>query len=62
MGSIPVKARRKDSQPVEPVSRVFCFDFTTQNNDLLNLMLSFIVQFDNDPLTPMFPASVARRR
>jgi hypothetical protein len=62
LGSIPVKARKKDSKPVEPVSRVFCFDFTTQNNDLLNLMFSFIVQFDNDPLTPTFPASVVRRR
>jgi hypothetical protein len=29
---------------------------------LLNLMFSFILQFDNDPLTPMFPASVVRRR
>ena len=62
LGSIPVKARKKDSQPVEPVSRVFCFDFTTQNNDLLNLTLSFIVQFDNDPLMPMIPGSVVRRR
>jgi hypothetical protein len=61
LGSIPVKARKKDSQPVEPVSHVFCFDFTTQNNDLLNLMLSFIVQFDNDPLMPMIPGSVVRR-
>jgi hypothetical protein len=62
LASIPVKARKKDSKPVEPVSRVFCFDFTTQNNDLLNLMFSFIVQFNNDPLTPVFPASVVRRR
>jgi hypothetical protein len=62
LGSIPVKARKKDSKPVEPVSRVFCFDFTTQNNDVLNLMLSFIIQFDNDPLMPMFPGSVVRRR
>jgi hypothetical protein len=62
LGSIPVKSRKKDSKPVEPVGRVFCFDFTTQNYDLLNLMFSFIVQFDNDPLTPTFPASVVRRR
>jgi hypothetical protein len=62
LASIPVKARKKDSKPVEPISRVFCFDFTTQNNDLLNLMFSFIIQFNNDPLTPVFPASVVRRR
>jgi hypothetical protein len=58
LASIPVKARKKDSKPVGPISHVFCVDFTTQNSDLLNLMFSFIVQFDNDPLTPMFPASV----
>jgi hypothetical protein len=62
LASIPVKARKKDSKPVEPVGPVICFDFTTQNNELLNLMFTFIVQFDNDPLTPMFPASVVRRR
>jgi hypothetical protein len=62
LASIPVKARKKDSKPVGPISHVLCFDFTTQNSDLLNLMFSFIVQFDNDPLTPMFPASVVRRR
>jgi hypothetical protein len=62
LGSIPVKARKNDSKPVGPISQVLCFDFTTQNSDLLNLMFSFIVQFDNDPLTPMFPAGVVRRR
>ena len=62
LASIPVKARNKDSKPVEPVSPVVCFDFTTENNELLSLMFSFILQFDNDPLTPMFPASVVRRR
>ena len=62
LGSIPVKARKNDSKPVGPLSQVLCFDFTTQNSDLLNLMFSFIVQFDNDPLTPMFPAGVVRRR
>jgi hypothetical protein len=61
LGSIPSK-RHKKSEPVGPISHVLCFDFTTQNSDLLNLMFSFIVQFDNDPLTPMFPASVVHRR
>jgi hypothetical protein len=62
LASIPVKARSKDPKSIDPVSPAICFDFTTQNSDLLNLMFSFIVQFDNDPLTPMFPASVVRRR
>jgi hypothetical protein len=62
LASIPSKARKKDSRPVEPISPVLCFDFTTQNHELLNLMFSFILQFDNDPLTPMFPASVVRHR
>jgi hypothetical protein len=62
LASIPVKARKKDSKSIGPISHVLCFDFTTQNSDLLNQMFSFIVQFDNDPLTPMFPASVVRRR
>jgi hypothetical protein len=62
LSSLPVKARKKNSKFVEPVSHVFCFDFTTQNNDLLDLMFSFIIQFDNDPLEPMVPGSVLRRR
>jgi hypothetical protein len=62
LASIPANARKKNSKPVEPAGYVLCFDFTTQNSDLLNLMFSFIVQFDNDPLMPMFPASVLRRR
>jgi hypothetical protein len=57
LASIPVKARKKDSKPVGPISHVLCFDFTTQNSDLLNQMFSFIVQFDNDPLTPMYLAN-----
>jgi hypothetical protein len=60
--SLPVKSRKKNLQPDKPVSHVFCFDFTTQNNDLLSLMFSFIIQFDNDPLGPMVPGSVLRRR
>jgi len=61
LGSILAK-RRKRSDPVGPVSHVLCFDFTTQNGDLLNLMFSFVVQFDNDPLEPMFLGRVLPRR
>jgi hypothetical protein len=61
LGSVLSK-RGKRSEPGGPLSHVLCFDFTTQNSDLLSLMFSFIVQFDNDPLMPMFPGNVVRRR
>ena len=61
LGSAPAKRRRK-SEPVGPISHVLCFDFTTQNSDLLNLMFSFVVQFDGSPLEPMFPGRVLSRR
>ena len=61
LGSIQNK-RHKKSDPVGPLSHVLCFDFTTQNSDLLNLMFSFIVQFDDGPPEPMFPGRVLPRR
>jgi hypothetical protein len=61
LGSILARQRKK-SELVGPISHVLCFDFTTQNSDLLNLMLSFIVQFDDSPLEPMFPGRVLSRR
>ena len=61
LGRIAPK-RRKKSEPVGSLSEVLCFDFTTQNSDLLNLMFSFIVQFDDGPLEPMFPGRVLSRR
>jgi hypothetical protein len=61
LGSIPAKKRKK-SEPVGPLSDVLCFDFTTQNSDLLNLMFSFIVQFGDAPPEPMFPGRVLPRR
>jgi hypothetical protein len=60
LDGIPVRRRRK-SDPVDPIHRVLCFDFTTQNSDLVNLMFSFIIQFDNDPPEPLFPGSVHPR-
>lgn len=53
LGSIPARGHKK-SEPAGPISHVVCFDFTTQSSDLLNLMFSFIVQFDDRPLEPMF--------
>jgi hypothetical protein len=61
LGSIPAK-RRKKSEPAGPLGQVLCFDFTTQNSDLLNQMFSFIVQFDDGPPEPMFPGKVLPRR
>ena len=56
---VPVKTRKK-SDPVEPVTHVVCFDFTTQNGGMLNEMFSFIIQFNKAQLEPMFPSSVIR--
>jgi hypothetical protein len=60
LGSILTKGRKK-SELAGPLSHVLCFDFTTQNSDLLNLMFSFIVQFDDGPPEPMFPGKVRPR-
>jgi hypothetical protein len=61
LGSILAK-RRKKSEPIGPISHVLCFDFTTQNSELLNQMYSFVVQFDDGPLEPMFAGRVLSRR
>jgi hypothetical protein len=61
LGTILSKEHKK-SEPAGPVSHVLCFDFTTQNSDLLNLMFSFIVQFDDGPLEPMFSGKVLPQR
>ena len=61
LGSILAK-RRKQSEPIEPISHVVSFDFTTEDSDLLNVMFSFIVQFEDIPLEPMFPGKLLSRR
>lgn len=48
----------KRSDPTNPVGRVLCFDFSTENSDLISLMFAFIIQFGNDPPAPLFPGSV----
>ena len=58
-GTVPLKTR-KTSDLVEPVTHILCFDFNTQNGGMLTRMFSFIVQFENSPLEPMFPGSVIR--
>jgi len=59
LGSVSLRTRKR-SDPVEPLTDVLCFDFTTQNSAMLNQMFSFIIQFENSPLEPMFPGSVIR--
>jgi hypothetical protein len=59
LGSVPLKTRKR-LDPVEPVTHILCFDFTTQNGGTLTEMFSFIIQFKNSPLEPMFPGSAIR--
>ena len=56
LSDIPGGGRKKSDQT--DVGRVLCFDFSTQNSDLISLMFAFIIQFDNDPPAPLFPGSV----
>jgi hypothetical protein len=49
---------RKKSAPADTLERVLCFDFSTENSDLISVMFAFIIQFDHDPPAPLFPGSV----
>jgi hypothetical protein len=57
LSDIPSGGRKK-SDPSDSVGRVLCFDFSTENTDLISQMFAFIIQFDNDPPAPLFPGSV----
>jgi hypothetical protein len=59
LGIVPAKKRKK-SEPPAPITHVVCIDFTTQDSGLPTQMFSFIIQFDNAPLEPMFPGNVIR--
>jgi len=59
LGNVPVKPRKR-SDPVDQPRHVLCFDFTTQQRDLLPLMFSFSVQFDNESPQPLVPGSALR--
>ena len=48
---------RKKPGPADS-GRVLCFDFSTENSDLISLMFAFIIQFDDDPPASLFPGSV----
>ena len=47
-----------DNKRAASGGRVLCFDFSTENSDLVSLMFAFIIQFDDDPPAAMFPGSV----
>ena len=57
LSDIPSGGHKK-SDPENSAGRVLCFDFSTENSDLISLMFAFIVQFDNDPPAPLFPVNV----
>jgi hypothetical protein len=57
LSDIPIGGHKK-SDPSDSVGRVLCFDFSTENTDLISLMFAFIIQFDNDPPAPLFPGNV----
>jgi hypothetical protein len=56
LSDIPGAGRKKPDQT--DAGRVLCFDFSTENSDLISLMFAFIIQFDNDPPAPLFPGSI----
>jgi hypothetical protein len=58
LGNIPSKPRKKE--PVEPTRHVLCFDFTTQQRELLSLMFGFTMQFDDHAPQPLIPGSALR--
>ena len=56
LSDIPGAGRKKPDQT--EIGRVLCFDFSTENSDLISLMFAFIIQFDNDPPAPLFPGNI----
>jgi hypothetical protein len=58
LGNVPTKPRKHE--PVEQTKHVLCYDFTTQERDLLSLMYAFTIQFDNGSPQPLVPGSALR--
>jgi hypothetical protein len=56
--NVAVKATKSNS--AQPVKHVLCFDFTTQQKDLLPLMLGFTIQFDEDKPQSLVPGNILR--
>lgn len=57
LSNIPSGGHKK-SESTDAVGRVLCFDFSTENSDLISLMFAFIIQFNDDPPAPLFPVNV----
>jgi hypothetical protein len=57
LSDIPSGGHKK-SDRTNSAGRVLCFDFSTENSDLISLMFAFIIQFENDPPAPLFPGTV----
>jgi hypothetical protein len=58
LGNVAVKATK--SEPAQSTKHIFCFDFTTQQKDLLPLMLGFTIQFDEDRPQSLVPGNILR--
>jgi hypothetical protein len=56
LSDIPGAGRKKPHQP--DIGPVLCFDFSTENSDLISLMFAFIIQFADGPPAPLFPGTV----
>jgi hypothetical protein len=59
LGNVPAKSHGKSSI-ADQTSRILCFDFTTQQRDLLPLMLAFTMQFEGHTPQPLVPGSALR--
>jgi hypothetical protein len=52
--------KHKKSEPIDPVTHIVCIDFTTQDSGPPTQMFWLMIQFENGPLEPFFPANVIR--
>jgi hypothetical protein len=58
LGNVAVKATK--TEPAQPTKHIFCFDFTTQQRDLLPLILAFTIQFDQGKTQSLVPGNILR--
>lgn len=56
LGEVPEKHGKESL--ASQTKHIVCFDFTTQQKDLLPLMLAFTVQFDGHDPQPMVPGGI----
>lgn len=58
LGEVPEKHSK--ASLANQTKHIVCFDFTTQHEDLLPLMLAFTVQFDGQSPQPVVPGGILR--